>query len=287
MSEGVTVSLDPAKNMGQAHGTDGTRRHDENERAVARAVPDHRRQQGYHQAAPACFCTLRHVVGRDEDAKAADAAARGAGVQESADRPGSAVRRAGRASFTAASGCPARTRHPAVTCAKRETCPGVTMCRRLVKEAIAVTRASARSAAERPVVSPSRARIEIVKAVAHRVVLAAAISGRPSASVITRQMDPLSSMTMQLPATASAQSAGIKRSPSVSLFSFSFSFSTRTAMQQARAAATGSSAVATGISAWSFSSGLPPAHPSRRCARSRRAWCCRGARAPPLLACRS
>ena len=78
----------------------------------------------------------------------------------------------------------------------------------------------ARSAAEMPVVTPSRASIETVKAVSWRDEFDAAISGRPSASSrapgSVRQINPRPWRAMKLIASGVHICAGITRSPSFS-----------------------------------------------------------------------
>ncbi len=78
----------------------------------------------------------------------------------------------------------------------------------------------ARSCAEMPVVTPSRASIDTVKAVSWRDELVDAISGRPSASirspVMARQISPRPWVAMKLIASGVAIWAGITRSPSFS-----------------------------------------------------------------------
>ncbi len=78
----------------------------------------------------------------------------------------------------------------------------------------------ARSWAEMPVVTPSRASIEMVKAVSWREELDAAISGRPSASSRSpgsvRQISPRPWVAMKLIAFGVHICAGMTRSPSFS-----------------------------------------------------------------------
>ena len=75
------------------------------------------------------------------------------------------LRPARRLISTAASVCPALTRTPPSFAFKGKTCPGVEMSAWFLLESIAVETVSARSCAEIPVVTPSRASIEIVNAV--------------------------------------------------------------------------------------------------------------------------
>ena len=99
-----------------------------------------------------------------------------------------------RAISTAASVCPARTSMPPSRAISGKTWPGVTISLRPLDGSIATAMVWARSWAEMPVVTPSRASIETVKAVSCRVPLDWLISGRPSCStrwrVMARQMSP-------------------------------------------------------------------------------------------------
>ena len=83
----------------------------------------------------------------------------------------------------------------------------------------------ARSWAEMPVVTPSRASIETVKAVSCREEFDAAISGSPSASSRSpgsvRQMSPRPCVAMKLTAFGVHICAGMTRSPSFSRSSWS------------------------------------------------------------------
>ena len=85
---------------------------------------------------------------------------------------------------------------------------------------IATSMVRARSAAEMPVVTPSRASIETVKAVSIREELLTDIIGRPScairSAVIGRQIRPRPWVAMKLTASGVANSAAITRSPSFS-----------------------------------------------------------------------
>ena len=95
----------------------------------------------------------------------------------------------------------------------------------------------ARSAAEIPVVTPSRASIETVNAVEWRVPFDWLISGRPSwltrCEVSARQISPRACRAMKLMASGVANWAGITRSPSFSRSSSS----TRMNIRPARASA--------------------------------------------------
>jgi hypothetical protein len=70
-----------------------------------------------------------------------------------------------RATSTAASVWPARIRTPPSLATRGKTWPGVTICSGPLDASIATEMVRARSAAEMPVVTPSRASIEVVKAV--------------------------------------------------------------------------------------------------------------------------
>ncbi len=95
---------------------------------------------------------------------------------------------------TAASVWPARTSTPPSRATSGKTWPGVTMSRRPFVGSMATAMVRARSDAEMPVVTPSRASIEMVKAVCMRVSLWRDISGRPSSftrcGVSARQISP-------------------------------------------------------------------------------------------------
>ena len=70
-----------------------------------------------------------------------------------------------RARSTAASVCPARTRTPPSRATRGKTCPGVTMSEGPLLGSMAALMVRARSGAEMPVVTPSRASMDTVKAV--------------------------------------------------------------------------------------------------------------------------
>ena len=124
----------------------------------------------------------------------------------------------------------------------------------------------ARSAAEMPVVTPSRASIETVKAVSWRVPLSRLIRSRPSWStrslVIARQIRPRPCVAMKLIASGVAICAGMTRSPSFSRSSSS----TRMNMRPLRASSMISSGeerkpwrrrASSGLLAWRSSSMRP------------------------------
>ena len=87
---------------------------------------------------------------------------------------------ASRAMSTAASVWPARTRTPPSRARSGKTWPGVAMSVAPERGSMATATVRARSWAEMPVVTPSRASIDTVKAVSWREELACAISGSPS-----------------------------------------------------------------------------------------------------------
>ena len=109
---------------------------------------------------------------------------------------------ASRAMSTAASVWPARTSTPPSRARSGKTCPGVAMSCGPERGSIATATVRARSCAEMPVVTPSRASIETVKAVSCREEFDAAISGSPSASSRSpgsaRQISPRPCVAMKL-----------------------------------------------------------------------------------------
>ena len=106
----------------------------------------------------------------------------------------------------------------------------------------------ARSAAEMPVVTPSRASTETVNAVWKGASFFAAIRLRPSSlqrsSVSARQISPLPCVAMKLTASGVANWAAIVRSPSFSRFSSSQT----TTIRPRRMSSIASSIVANGVS---------------------------------------
>ena len=126
---------------------------------------------------------------------------------------------------TAASVWPARTSTPPSRARSGKTWPGVAMSCGPERGSIATATVRARSCAEMPVVTPSRASIETVKAVSWRDEFACAISGSPSASSRSpgsaRQISPRPCVAMKLIASGVHICAGITRSPSFSRSSWS------------------------------------------------------------------
>src|SRR6185503_18196294 len=125
--------------------------------------------------------------------------------------------------------------------------PGWTRSRGAELGSIATWIVRARSAAEMPVVTPSRASIETVNAVSNGDSFLAAMRSRPSSShrwgVNARQMSPRPSLAMKLIASGVANWAASVRSPS---FSRSSSSQTTT-MRPARISSSASSTVANGL----------------------------------------
>ncbi len=141
---------------------------------------------------------------------------------------------ASRAMSTAASVWPARTSTPPSRAISGKMCPGVARSARVDLGSIATWTVRARSAAEMPVVMPSRASMLTVNAVERRDSLPCAISGRPSASTrrrdSARQIRPRPCLAMKLIASALQCSAGMTRSPSFSRLSSSTRMNIRPAL---------------------------------------------------------
>src|SRR5918994_1849041 len=130
------------------------------------------------------------------------------------------IRPARRARSTAASVCPVRSSTPPGRARSGKTWPGWTRSPAPRLGSMAVWIVAERSAAEIPVVTPSRASIEIVKAVWSGASLFSAIGLSPSSShrsgVRQRQMRPRACVAMKLIASGVANCAAIVRSPSFS-----------------------------------------------------------------------
>src|SRR4051794_40135305 len=130
------------------------------------------------------------------------------------------LRPARRARSTAASVCPVRSSTPPSLALSGKMCPGWTRSRGRVSGSIATWIVCARSAAEMPVVTPSRASIDTVKAVSNGDSFLAAIRSRPSSSQRSgeraRQISPRPSLAMKLIASGVVNWAAIVRSPSFS-----------------------------------------------------------------------
>src|SRR5512132_2113790 len=141
------------------------------------------------------------------------------------------VRPARRAMSTPASVWPARTSTPPSRASSGNTWPGETISSGPFVASIATAIVRARSEAEMPVVTPSRASIEMVKAVWCRDALRLGISGSFSsltrARVNARQISPRPYFAMKLIAAGVAICAGMTRSPSFSRFSSSIRMNIR------------------------------------------------------------
>src|SRR5512132_2302196 len=141
------------------------------------------------------------------------------------------VRPARRAMSTPASVWPARTSTPPSRASSGNTWPGETISSGPFVASMATAIVRARSEAEMPVVTPSRASIEMVKAVWCREALRLGISGSFSsltrARVSARQISPRPYLAMKLIAAGVAICAGMTRSPSFSRFSSSIRMNIR------------------------------------------------------------
>src|ERR671910_86602 len=125
-----------------------------------------------------------------------------------------------RARSTAASVCPARCRTPPGLARNGKTCPGITRSSGPVPSSMATLHVWALSAAEMPVVMPSFASIEAVKAVPIREALWVTICGMSRRSTISsaigRQIRPRPWGGLKLMSSAVTSSAGLGRGPSFS-----------------------------------------------------------------------
>src|SRR5436190_5776248 len=152
-----------------------------------------------------------------------------------------------RARSTAASVWPARSRTPPSRAFSGKTWPGCTRSSGREWGSIATWIVRARSAAEMPVVTPSRASIEIVNAVWNADSFFAAIRSRPSSSqrsgLSARQISPRASFAMKLIASGVANWAAIVRSPSFSRLSSSQTTTIRPRRISSSASSTGENAV--------------------------------------------
>src|SRR6059058_5548657 len=151
-----------------------------------------------------------------------------------------------RAGQTEASVCPARTSTPPWRARSGKMWPGRARSCGLVFGSMAVRMVTARSEALMPVVTPTRASMDSVKAVPWAEVLMGDMSGRCSSSqrssVRGMQMRPRPYLAMKLMASGVIFSAAMVRSPSFSRSSSS----TRTIMRPWRISSTASSTVAKG-----------------------------------------
>ncbi len=161
-----------------------------------------------------------------------------------------------RARSTEASVCPARTSTPPLRARSGKMCPGRARSLAVASGAIAVRMVCARSAAEIPVVTPSRASIVSVNAVPNRdeFCCVIGISRRRSArsSVNVRQMRPRPNRAMKLIASGDTCSAASVRSPSFSRSSSS----TTTTMRPARISASAPGTSVKGSSIMRTGSGI-------------------------------
>jgi hypothetical protein len=121
---------------------------------------------------------------------------------------------------TAASVWPARTRTPPSRATSGKMCPGETMSSMPFDASVATWMVRERSAAEMPVVTPSLASIETVKAVFMLSRLSAAIGGKRSccarSAVRARHTRPRAWRIMKLIWSGVANCAGMMMSPSFS-----------------------------------------------------------------------
>ena len=157
------------------------------------------------------------------------------------------LRPASRARSTAASVWPARSSTPPSLARRGKTWPGCTSDSGVERASIATWIVCARSAAEIPVVTPSRASTETVNAVCSGASFLAAIRLSPSSSqrspVSVRQISPRPSLAMKLTASGVANWAAIVRSPSFSRVSSSQT----TTIRPRRISSIASSIVANGV----------------------------------------
>ncbi len=153
-----------------------------------------------------------------------------------------------RAMSTAASVCPVRTSTPPSRATSGKTCPGDTMSFGPLVGSIATATVRARSWAEIPVVTPSLASMETVKAVDRGARFSTAIGGsrswRARSGVMARQIRPRACLAMKLIWSGVANWAGMMMSPSFSRSSAS----TRMKGRPWRASSMISSTAAIGVS---------------------------------------
>src|SRR3954452_8910670 len=146
------------------------------------------------------------------------------------------------AQATPASVWPVRSSTPPGLAFRGKTWPGWTRSRGLVFGSIATWIVRARSAAEMPVVTPSRASIETVNAVSNGDSFLAAMRSSPSSSqrsgVSARQISPRPSLAMKLIASGVANFAAIVRSRSFSRSSSSQTTTIRPARMSSSASST-------------------------------------------------
>src|SRR6266540_798980 len=158
------------------------------------------------------------------------------------------LRPARRARSTAASVCPARWRTPPTRARRGKTWPGWTRSSGPLLGSMATWIVRARSWAEIPVETPSRASIDTVKAVPNgvsfRSVICSSASSSQRSSVRQRQISPRPCVAMKLTASGVANWAAMVRSPS-----FSRSAASTTTMNlPCRTSSSACSIVAKGVS---------------------------------------
>ena len=175
-------------------------------------------------------------------------------------------RPARRARSTAASVWPARSSTPPGLLFSGKMWPGWTRSRGELSESIATWIVRARSGAEMPVVTPSRASIDTVNGVSNGDSFLAAMRSRPSSSqrsgVSDRQIRPRPSLAMKFTASGVANCAAIVRSPS---FSRSSSSQTTTILPS-RMSSSASSIVANGLRVFEL---MAPSLPNATTGRAR------------------
>ncbi len=181
------------------------------------------------------------------------------------------LRPARRARSTAASVCPVRSSTPPSLALSGKTWPGWTRSRGIEFGSMATWIVRARSWAEIPVETPSRASIDTVNAVSNGDSFLAAIRSRPSSSqrspVRARQISPRPWVAMKLIASGVANWAARVRSPSFSRSSAS----TTTTIFPARMSSIASSMVLNAVFVSLVTSPPPsPSRASRRTSRVRR-----------------
>ena len=132
---------------------------------------------------------------------------------------------------------PARISTPPFCAVSGKICPGCTMSSGRALRATAAWMVRARSAAEMPVLTPSAASIETVKAVPCEARFCCTMGGRRSkpqrSSVRVRQIKPRPKRAMKLMASGETKSAAKTRSPSFSRSSSSTRITIRPALSSA------------------------------------------------------
>jgi len=143
---------------------------------------------------------------------------------------------------TAASVCPARRNTPPGRALRGKMCPGIRKLSVLAWGEASRATVCARSAAEIPVVVPSRASTDTVNAVPWGSVFRDAMGASPRASARSgargAQMSPRPKVAMKFTISGVAFSAAAKRSPSFSLSSSSTTMIMRPARSSSKASST-------------------------------------------------